>query len=126
MSSSSKTPDGAGAAPWFGWIEVERSWRGIDEAAWQGVVRSLPGLAPHPRLSARAGINPVTKQPMTSTARPADPGHALVVDGDRVVGEMKLVRNGPWEIRVRGDRSLVRPIAVEVASRLGGRFLEMP
>lgn len=119
--------DDAGVeAPLIGWIEVRRTWRGIDESAWQALMTSVPGLSPYPSQPPRRGINPFTKQPMTFAARPADPGRALVRQDGQPVGEMRLMRDGPWEILVRGDRAIVSPIARDVAQRLGGRYEELP
>jgi hypothetical protein len=90
---------------------------GIDRGRWIELIASHPNLL---RFKDREGINPFTRAPMIYRAGP-DSGH-VIVDGAEV-GTMTWAQDGSHQISVEGDVALVEPIALEVASKLGGVYL---
>src|SRR4029077_21220626 len=89
---------------------------GIDLERWKLLIAMHPNLAPVP---SREGVNPFTKG--THTYR-AHPGNAHVVVAGSKIGTMSWAQDGTNRIAVEGDARLVEPIAIEVASELGGVY----
>jgi hypothetical protein len=88
----------------------------VDLDRWTQLIARHPNLAPVP---AREGLNPFTGAPFMYRA---DPGDANVVVAGTKVGTMTWAQDGTNRIAVNGDAGLVEPVALEVASELGGVY----
>jgi hypothetical protein len=87
-----------------------------DPDRWTQLLATHPQLTPVP---AREGVNPFTEAPFVYRAHPGD---ANVVVAGTHVGTMTWAQDGTHRIAVDGDASLVEPVAVAVASELGGIY----
>jgi hypothetical protein len=89
---------------------------GVDLERWLQVIGKNPQLVAIPVAK---GTNPFTK---AAAIYRAGVGDAHVVVGGTQVGSMMWSQDGSHRIAVEGNAELVEPIAVEVASELGGVF----
>ena len=89
---------------------------GIDLGQWTDIIAVHPSLV---RFADREGVNPFTKGPMIYRAHPGS-AHVMV-DGVEV-GAMTWAQDGAHQIWVEGDAELVEPLALDVASKLGGIY----
>ena len=105
-------------ARFLGFITASPDPPGIDLARWIALVAEHPQLLAPPD---RIGKNPFTRKAMVYRAHPSS-AH-VVIDG-AVVGAMYWALDGSHQIVVDGDADLVRPIAFEIAARLGGVYRE--
>ena len=88
---------------------------GIDLERWVELIEAHPNLV---RFPAQEGLNPFTKAPMIYRAHPGD---ARVIAGGAEVGAI-WAQDGSHRITVEGDLDLVEPLALDVASKLGGIY----
>ena len=101
---------------WLGTITSPPDPPGIDQQKWFDLITAHPSLVRSPD---REGLNPFTKAPMIYRA---DPNCARVIVEGAEVGAMVWAQDGSHRIGVEGDPELVEPLALEVASNLGGIY----
>jgi hypothetical protein len=88
----------------------------VDLSRWTQLIAGHPHLVP---MSAREGLHPFTG---ASVRYRVHAGDARVVVGGVPVGRMTWATDGSNRIVVDGDATLVEPIALEIASELGGVY----
>ena len=101
---------------WLGTITSPPDPPGIDQQKWFDLITAHPSLVRSPD---REGLNPFTRAP---TIYRADPNCARVIVEGAEVGAMVWAQDGSHRIGVEGDPELVEPLALEIASKLGGIY----
>jgi hypothetical protein len=104
----------------IGLIRMRPGGRALTYAEWCKFIRRRPDFVHGEPLQ---GTNPFTGKPVPIAPRPDT---ASVMKDGKAVVQLNWSQSGTDEVLLRGERSEVISLGLDIAAALGGEFVESP